>query len=427
LFLDVIRDKYINQDISLDTLDAAFNYVKEPPPTDKKSHRMSHIPVQESLFDRTKWTIQDYTLNQQILSTLHDCLLRELYELMMHVYDTKPPPLGPVMYILESHIYDDPTFPGTEEDMDQFTEQLRQGLREKAGDVYRELLAKHIPDTKEEWEFYHVIELGRAVVKLCERIQKRYRKNPEVMGASPMMCLVEKMFPSYAADARDLVARIMDVAQSKEEDVPVQDGFDLYKELVEIRRIHSDALPNKNFAFSIEEQLQDFVWRWIQMTDQNLIGWVDNAFKADQFQIESQNPIPSDDERHSVSVVDVFRSFNQSIEQIVSLNWDNDVQYAKFMTAVSKSIGVALARYCELVEQKFAKEMDRLTPEQEAAARQTKSEKWLSTVKDFYSQKEKVEPFQFYPEVSHPLHGVINAYMFSHLSNSTILSMRCSS
>ena len=401
LFMDVIRDKYIDQEISLDTLDAAFNYVKEPPPVDAKSSRMSQIPVQESLFDRSKWTIQDYALNQQILLALHDCLLRELYELMMCVYDPKPPGLGPVMYILESHIYDDPTFPGTEEDMDKFTEQLRQGLRQKAGDVYRELLAKHIPDTKEEWEFFHVIELGRAVVKLCERIQKRYRKNPEVMGASPMMCLVEKMFPAYAADARDLVARIMDVAHSKGEDVPVQDGFDLYKELVEIRRIHSDALPDKNFAFSIEDQLQDFVWRWIQMTDQNLIGWVENAFKADQFQIESQNPIPSDDERHSVSVVDIFRSFNQSIEQIVALNWDNDVHYAKFMTAVSKSIGIALARYCELVEQKFAKEMDRLTPEQEAAANQTRQEKWLSTVKDFYSQKENVEPFQFYPEVSY--------------------------
>ena len=107
-----------------------------------------------------------------------------------------------------------------------------------------------------------------------------------------------------------------------------------------------------------------------------------------------------DDERHSVSVVDVFRPFNQSIEQIVALNWDNDLQYAKFMTALSKSIGTALARYCELVEQKFAREMDRLTPEQEAAANQTRQEKWLSTVKDFYSQKEKIEPFQFYPEVS---------------------------
>jgi hypothetical protein len=57
------------------------------------------------------------------------------------------------------------------------------------------------------------------------------------------MVLVEEMLPAYAADARDLVARIMDVAQSKGEEVPIQDGFDLYKELVEIRRIHADALP----------------------------------------------------------------------------------------------------------------------------------------------------------------------------------------
>jgi hypothetical protein len=71
------------------------------------------------------------------------------------------------------------------------------------------------------------------------------------------------------------------------------------------------------------------------------------------------------------------------------------------MTATSKSIGTALARYCELVEQKFAKEMDRLTPEQEAATRQTKQQQWISMAKDLYTQKEKLEPFQFYPEVSH--------------------------
>jgi hypothetical protein len=404
LLLDVIREKYINQEITLDTLDAAFNYIKEPPPppTDKKSHRMSHIPVQDALFDRSKWTVQDYALNQQILQSLNDALLRELFELLMHVFDNKAPAVGPIMYILENHIYDDPGFAGTPEDLDKFADQLKSALKQKAADVYGELLAKHIPETKEEWEFFHVIELGRAVVKLCEKIQKRYRKNPEVMGVSPMMCLVEEMFPAYAADARDLVARIMEVAHTKNETVPVQDGFDLYKELVEIRRIHSDALPNRRFAFKIEDLLQEFVWRWIEMTDSNLIGWVENAFKADQFQIQSQNPVPDNDERHSVSVVDIFRSFNQSIEQIVGLNWDDDFQYAKFMTAVSKSIGIALARYCELVEQKFGREMDRMTPEQEAAARQTRQEKWISMAKDLYTQREKVEPFQFYPEVSSP-------------------------
>lgn len=395
LFLDVIKEKFQNQEISLDTLDAAFNYVKEPP-TDKKSNRMSHIP--ESIWDRSKWTVADYALNQQILTALNEALLRELFQLMLKVFDTKAPPLGPIMYVLNNHIYDDPLFSATPEELDQYTENLRQALKERAVDVYRELVASKIPATKEQWEFYNVIELGKAVVKLCERIQKRYRKNPEVMGVSPMMCLVEEMFPAYGADARDLVERIMDVAHEKGEEIAVTDGFELYRELVEIRRIHSDALPNRRFDFHIEDLLQQFVWRWIEMTDANLIGWVENAFKQDNFQIQSQNPVPTDEERHSVSVVDMFRSFKQSVQQIVELNWDDDLQYAKFMTTVSKSVGLGLARYCELLEQKFSKEMDRPSPEQEAQSRQTRQEKWISMAKDLYVQKDKIEPFQFYPE-----------------------------
>lgn len=430
LYLDVIREKYLDQELDLDTLDAAFNHVKEPPLPEKKSNRMSmmQMPAPDIMSDRSRWLIHDFLLNQQILSSLHDALLRELFELMMFVYDGKAPSLGPIMYIITSHIYEDPIFDAPEDDLNEFTEQLRQALRRKAGDVYAEMLAKNIPDAKEAWEFFHVIELGRAVVKLCEKIQKRYRKTPEIMGVSPMMCLVEEMFPAYAADARDIVARIMDVAQSNGEDIPVQDGFDLYKEMVEIRRIHGDALPNKSFAFNIEGLLQDFVWRWIQMTDTNLIGWVDNAFKADQFEINTQNHIPADDERHSVSVVDIFRSFNQSIEQIVALNWDDDLQYAKFMTAVSKSIGLALARYCDLVEQKFAREMDRMTPEQEAAARQTRTQQWASMAKDLYAQKEAVAPFNFYPEVRLSMSLTIDhTNRHSHSSNSTTSNMLCSS
>ena len=58
-----------------------------------------------------------------------------------------------------------------------------------------------------------------------------------------MSILVEEMLPAYAADARDLVARIMELAYDRGEEIPIQDGFDLYSELVEIRRVHADALP----------------------------------------------------------------------------------------------------------------------------------------------------------------------------------------
>ncbi|KAF2091296.1 hypothetical protein K490DRAFT_33194 [Saccharata proteae CBS 121410] len=399
LFLDVVKEKYQNQEIGLETLDEAFTYVKQPPLENRRGNRSSVI-VQSSLFDRSKWAVADFALNQQILSQLHDDLLRELFEMMMFCYDSKPPTLGPIMFVLTNHIYDDEIFSKAPEDLDAYTVQLQEALAKRAAEVYREILAKEIPDTKEEWQFYHVIQLGKAVVKLCEKIQKRYRKNPEIMGANPLNVLVAEILPAYAADARDLVARIMDVAHQKEEEIPIQDGFDLYKELVEIRRIHADALPGHEFGFHIEELLQDFVWRWIEMTDKSLIGWVEGAVKQDNFQVRTDVPgqIATDEERHSVSVVDVFRSFNQSMEQIVNLNWDDDVQYAKFMTAVSKSIGAGLARYCELIEAKFGKEMERLTPEQEAAASQTRQEKWISMAKDAWTNKEKIEPYQFLPE-----------------------------
>lgn len=401
LFLDVVREKFLDHDITLDVLDAAFNFIKEPLPDDKKTSN----PFSSMLFDRTKWPVADFALIQQVLSSLHETLLRDLYDSLQHCYEQKPPSIGPVVYVLEHHIYDDPSFSTTPEDLDRFSKQLEEGLRERALEMYRGYLEKELPQDQNTWEFYHVIQLGKAVVKLAERIQKRYRKNPEVMGVNPLTLLVEIMLPMYAEDARDIVARILQLAKSKDEEVDIQDGFDLYKELVEIRRIHAQAVPNVPFAFRIEDLLADFVWRWIRMTDENVVKWVEQAFKQDHFKVRTQHPdqIPAEDERHSVSVIDIFRSFSEIINQIVELNWDDDLQYAKFMTALSRSVGYGLARYCELIEQKFSKEMDRLTPEQEASANQTRQEKWMQLAKDAWNNKDKIEPFQFFPEVCHIL------------------------
>ena len=141
------------------------------------------------------------------------------------------------------------------------------------------------------------------------------------------------------------------------------------------------------------------------MTESTINNWVDGATKQDDFQVRSQNAgqVPTEEERHSVSVIDIFSSFNQTVDRIVQLNWDDDLQYAKFMTALAKVVCAGIARYCEIVETKFNREMDRLTPEQEASASQTRQEKWMQLAKDAWSNKEKIEPFQFFPEVSNIL------------------------
>ncbi|PMD51944.1 uncharacterized protein K444DRAFT_647892 [Hyaloscypha bicolor E] len=399
LFLDVAAQKFLDQEIGLDELDTAFEFVKNPPPEPKRAHTHYHS-VSLSSVDQSRWTIQDFALYRQILSNLHDGLLRDLYDLLQHCYDSKPPSPGSVLLVLESHIHSDPSFSMGPNELDAYKLQLEDGLRAKAAAVYRGYLEAEVPQIQEEWQFYHVVQLGKAVVKLCERIQKRYRKNPDIMGVNPLTILVSTMFPSFESDAGDLIQRILHVAQTKNSEVDLQDGFDLYRELVEIRRIHQSALPDRPFAFNIEDALAEFVWRWIRVSESKMVELVDEAIKQDQFQVRSeQTDRPAtDDERHSVSVIDIFRLFNQTTDQIFQLEWDNDVQYAKFMTALSKSFGTGLARYCEVIEQRFTKEMDRLSPMQEAAAAQSKQEKWMQFAKDAWNNKEKIEPFQFYPE-----------------------------
>jgi hypothetical protein len=129
--------------------------------------------------------------------------------------------------------------------------------------------------------------------------------------------------------------------------------------------------------------------------------WVEQAARQDTFTVRDDNPtnLPADELRHSLSVIDIFRSFNVVVEQLVNLEWDDDLQYAKFMTALSKSIGRGVARYCELLELSFTKEMDRLSPDQEAALHQTRQEKLMQMAKEAWNSKEKIEPFQFLPEV----------------------------
>ncbi|KAH8815321.1 hypothetical protein F5884DRAFT_173681 [Xylogone sp. PMI_703] len=400
LFLDVVVQKFLDQEVGKDELETAFEILKNPPPETKRTHGHHAHPPSLTSFEQSHWPIKDFALYRQLLSSLYDALLRDLYDLLQHVYESKPPSPAQVLHILENHIYSDSCFSESPEQYATYVEQLKEGLREKAAEVYRGYIDTQIPQQQEDWSFYHVVQLGKAVVKLCERIQKRYRKNPEIMGVNPLTILVETMFPSFENDAGELIKRILEVAHANQTEVDIQDGFDLYKELVEIRRIHRTALPDQKFAFHIEGLLAEFVWRWVQNADSKMVDLVDEAIKQDQFQVRCTDPhrVPTDDERHSVSVIDIFRLFNQTADQIFQLEWDDDVHHAQFMTALSKSFGAGLARYCEVLEQRFTKEMDRLSPAQEAALSQTKQEKWMQLAKDVWSNKEKVEPFQFYPE-----------------------------
>lgn len=401
LFLDVVREKFAEQAISLEMLDAAFNYVKDPTQEDAKNKRASLI-VSSALYDRYNWTISDFALMGKLLTTLYNALLQQLYDVILTAYADKAqlPKLGSIMAIVDEHIKSDPSFAQGSEDFEDFKHAAIDGLIAEAKKVYNTILARELPQEDEKWEFYHIQQLSQALLKLAEKIQKRFRKNPEILGINPLMILLETTLPAFAEDSKAMVEQILILAEKNQFEIPIQDGFDLYKDLSEFRRVHSDALPKTPFPYKIEDLLADFVWKWIKSTEGEVYGWVENAVKHDTFAVRTQNPeqVPTEDERHSTSVIDIYQSFNQVIEQVAQLNWDDDLSYAKFMTALAKAVGGGIARYCELLDQMFSKEMDRLTPEQEAAANMTRQEKWMQLAKDTWNNKERVEPFQFYPQ-----------------------------
>ena len=62
-------------------------------------------------------------------------------------------------------------------------------------------------------------------------------------SANPLNELLSVVLPLFADDAREIVARILQMSRQRGEEIPIEDGFALYQDLVDIRQIHSDALP----------------------------------------------------------------------------------------------------------------------------------------------------------------------------------------
>jgi len=219
----------------------------------------------------------------------------------------------------------------------------------------------------------------------------------------PITIFVQFVFPQFIIEAEQVVQEIMQMYQDEGEEMSIEDGFELYKELSEIRRIYKSVFPKGAWPVHLEDLFIVFPKRWLQSVDAKVVGWVEAAIKQDANMHHWPEGQELGDERHTSSVVDIFRSFNQSVDSIKKLEWGNDFQYAKFMTVMAKILGKGINRYCSELEYVFTYEMGKKTPEEEAAALQTRQQKWMSLAKEAWANKEKIEPYQFAPEVYAPI------------------------
>lgn len=190
--LDVFCEKYICKDIGLDALNSVFEFVKLPP--DKRNAQSSTL-VSSAFLDRSRWTKADVHAMNNILTSLHEAVLRELFETALHCYETEKHPLGPAMMVPQEHIESDPAFIPNRKIGEDFRKKLGEALQFKAKETYNETLHAVVPEMQEAWEFFHVSELGQSIVKLCNRIQKRYKNGRTILGyvclEMPLSCVMK--------------------------------------------------------------------------------------------------------------------------------------------------------------------------------------------------------------------------------------------
>lgn len=398
--LDIARENYLDSNIDLDSLDAVFNYVKEASPATVKFKDFSLVCNDpDVVFDRAAWPVADFATNRQILCSLHDALQRDLYAAFEKSYEIEPPDITPLLYVLTTHIREDPLFTQPEEEYAAFVTSINNSLQQQAVALYRNLLENEVPRDQEEWNLFHVLHLAESVVSVCQRVKKRWKKKV-VLGVNRSLQLTQTILPSFCSDAQDIMGRLWEASMLQNEKMSVEDGFELYKVFREIRGSIKDSFEDPTAVhFPVESLMSAFVWRWIELQDAKIAGLIDESVKQDTFSIRvgDENAAP-DEARHSESIINLFRICNQMLEPVVSLDWQDEQQKAQFLTGFAKVMGKGVAHYCEIVDGIFSKEMDRVPVQQEAATTRTQKDRLLALAKETWQNKEKVEPFNFYPE-----------------------------
>ncbi|KAF0466401.1 c2 domain protein [Gigaspora margarita] len=349
-YLDVIRSRFDNEDpqINLDHIKEGMHLLK-----DAIKHR-----------DVSTWTISDKREHVEVFSGIHDTLLNYMKEALEHVFKIKPTEFDPIIFLLNT-IYESELFKAHYPDVSPFYNDLRECVRKAAFDEYRSKVGKLFGQESSSNEVQRFADISRWILQEIDKLKQKYPKS--LVGQLDIARLViEKQAPLLLLDMDGSAAEIVSkVKMTSGDGIPIDDVIELYREILELKYVYEELCPGTKFSFGIEGWFGPYIKKWLNSTDSKTPEWVHAAISADEFK-----PVSITD-THSSSVVDLFTSFNQTVDFVKRLNWPNQEQSARFMTILSQTIGKALEQYCNVIEDLFMKDMTVVPAEQETAKQST--------------------------------------------------------
>ncbi|GBB88076.1 hypothetical protein RclHR1_14600003 [Rhizophagus clarus] len=374
-YLDNIKCRYDSSD-SEDSPQISLDHIKEGFHLLNEAIRIRPIDT---------WTISDKRELIEVFSGIHDSLLRDLKIGISQYFRIKPSSFDPIFFLMQM-IHENELF------KEKYANILSSLYNEHRSCVIETAIKKYQEKRDQIYaqsanEVHALISIAQWFQQDLDKLRTKFPM-PLMNQIDVVGLVVRTQIPLFTADMENAATEILNkVRMTPDEGIPVEDIFDLYREVLILKQIFAEICHGETFSFNIQEWFGPHVRKWLEAMDAKTPEWVSSAVKVDKFKAVSST------DTHSSSVVDLFTSFNQTIDFLKRLNWPNEYQAARYMTSLSRTISKALEQYCNVMEGKFKQDM--FPPEETGQV--TKQSAWYVRAKTA-AKTDKVVPFDIKPE-----------------------------
>ncbi|KAI9496068.1 hypothetical protein BDB00DRAFT_927113 [Zychaea mexicana] len=370
LYLELVRTRFDQNKLDLEDV--------------KDASRALDKVIKEN--DSSSWAINDRESLIRAYEGLNHTLLHELEAALSEYWKIRPSWVYDLVGMLDK-IYENPAYLEDHADPMLAFSRLEETVEGAAVSRWRTLEKAILDDTQDS--LTNLLTLADKLIKELVSISKKKFSTPikgylEVPGI-----VMARHMPFFALEMENW-------AYSPEaRNAPVEVTFELYHKVLSLKRLYDQYGPRQKAAlFKVESWFLQHVRRWLKTTHAATPEWVENAIKQDEFKPINETAV------HSSSIVDLFSMFHQAVDFVQNLQWPNELQRCRFLTALSKVIAIALDQYTNTIEHFILEEV---SPPQELEADPSSTGSFLDKARyltgSHNTVKEEAMPPDFNPEL----------------------------
>ncbi|CAO3598850.1 unnamed protein product [Absidia cylindrospora] len=288
------------------------------------------------------WTRTDYTSLIWIYEDLERTFIKELGTGLSEYWKISPDWILDTVAMLD-RIHDDPIYLHAHPNPSSQYQSLVEIVEGAAVERWRSLEKACV---KGDDDLVNLLTLADKLIKeLVSLSTKKFKTSIKGVLSVPGIVMTIQM-PFFALEIENWA--YLPSAQN----APIEVTFNLYHKVLSLKRLYDQYGPQQKAAlFKVESWFLSHVRRWLKTTDAATPEWVENAIKQDDFKPTNNVTV------HSSSIVDLFSLFHQAVDFVQKLQWPNEYQRCRFMTALAKVVSVALTKYTSAVEEMITEDI----------------------------------------------------------------------